>query len=51
VWTEKVLHAFGTGTDGQNPYGGLVFGSGGNLYGTTIYGGADYGGMVFELTP
>jgi uncharacterized repeat protein (TIGR03803 family) len=46
-WTEKVLHSFGNGTDGFQPYAGLIFDGTGNLYGTT-YGGA---GAVFELTP
>jgi uncharacterized repeat protein (TIGR03803 family) len=31
--------------------GGLVFDSKGNLYGTTLSGGAFFGGTVFELTP
>lgn len=32
--SEGVLHVF-TGSDGNNPYGGLVFDAAGNLYGTT----------------
>lgn len=36
--------------DGQNPYGGVVQGPDGNLYGTTNLGGANYGGTVFQLT-
>jgi uncharacterized repeat protein (TIGR03803 family) len=37
--------------DGQYPYG-VIQGSDGNLYGTTLSGGANtYGGTVFELTP
>ncbi len=51
-WAEKVLHTFGTGTDGSNPsYGGLIFDAAGNLYGETFYGGAYSEGMVFELSP
>src|ERR1019366_8435779 len=31
-WTEKVLHSFGNGTDGANPYyAGLIFDAAGNL--------------------
>jgi uncharacterized repeat protein (TIGR03803 family) len=50
-WTETVLRSFGSGTDGANPYSGLIFDSGGNLYGTTVYGGIHTYGTVFELSP
>jgi uncharacterized repeat protein (TIGR03803 family) len=36
--------------DGRLPYGGLVQGANGNLYGTTRAGGANGQGTVFELT-
>lgn len=50
-WTEIVLHTFtNTGSDGQYPYGGLVFDRSGNLYGTTFSGGKYNAGTVFELT-
>ncbi len=55
---EKILHSFtNNGRDGYVAYGGLIFDSTGNLYGTTYEGGA-YGdpinnlaGVVFELSP
>jgi uncharacterized repeat protein (TIGR03803 family) len=51
-----VLASF-NGTDGEQPEGGLVIDAGGNLYGTTSYGGPSYTGIstgygtVFELSP
>jgi len=58
--TETVLYAFCPDepegcTDGSIPLAGLVRDADGNLYGTTVYGGA-YGGVdgcgtVFEVTP
>jgi uncharacterized repeat protein (TIGR03803 family) len=43
------LHSFGGTNDGSTPYGGLVQGNDGNLYGTTQFGGASYSGTVFTL--
>jgi len=49
TWTETVLYSFAGGSDGANPYAGVIFDDGGNLYGTTMYGG-NYGyGTVYEL--
>ena len=51
-WTEKPIYFFTGGSDGANPYGGLIFDQNGNLYGTTISGGINgESGTVFELTP
>jgi uncharacterized repeat protein (TIGR03803 family) len=51
-WTEKVLHNFGISqSDGQNAQACLVFDSAGNLYGTTVNGGTQSEGTVFELLP
>jgi uncharacterized repeat protein (TIGR03803 family) len=49
-WTEKVLHNFTGGVDGGNPMAGLIFDAAGNLYGTASSGGANNGGVVFEIT-
>jgi uncharacterized repeat protein (TIGR03803 family) len=50
----KVLYSFKGGSDGANPYGGLISDGAGNLYGTTSYGGANNNcsdcGTVFQLT-
>jgi uncharacterized repeat protein (TIGR03803 family) len=50
-WNEAVLYTFSGGSDGSQPYGGLIFDSAGNLYGTTFQGGASNAGTVYELTP
>jgi uncharacterized repeat protein (TIGR03803 family) len=53
-WTETVLYRFCTLTDcadGASSYAGLIFDAAGNLYGTTVYGGAYGGGVVFKLAP
>jgi uncharacterized repeat protein (TIGR03803 family) len=49
-WVETILHSFAD-SDGALPFGGLIFDSAGNLYGTTSSGGSGNGGTVFELSP
>ena len=50
TWTEKTLYSFRGGQkDGSFPYGGIVFDTAGNIYGTTLSGGFDEHGIVFEL--
>ncbi len=39
-----------TNSDGANPLAGLIQGSDGNLYGTTVYGGTNGYGTVFRIT-
>jgi uncharacterized repeat protein (TIGR03803 family) len=51
AWTETVLYTFTGGSDGSIPFAGVIFDAKGNLYGTTLEGGADSGGVVFELPP
>ncbi len=49
---ETVLWNFGGVGDGTNPeQSGLIQGRDGSFYGTTSYGGAHNGGVVFKLTP
>jgi uncharacterized repeat protein (TIGR03803 family) len=51
-WTETVMHPFAfNGTDGALPYSGLIVDVSGDLYGTTLSGGANGEGTVFVLTP
>jgi uncharacterized repeat protein (TIGR03803 family) len=50
--TVTTLYSFGNGTDGANPYAGLVQATDGNFYGTTYQGGgANNAGTVFKITP
>ena len=46
------VYSFGpaSGTDGQHPYGGVMIGSDGYLYGTTRSGGPNGTGTVFKLS-
>jgi uncharacterized repeat protein (TIGR03803 family) len=51
--TFKTLYSFcaqSDCTDGSSPNAGLVQASDGDLYGTTLYGGADNDGTVFKVT-
>ena len=52
------LHDFGgtvttaggeSGADGEQPFGGITFDPSGNMYGTTAEGGANKGGIVWEI--
>lgn len=47
-WTETILHTF-NGSDGYQPYAGVIFDEAGNLYGTTSGGGVG-NGNVYKLT-
>jgi uncharacterized repeat protein (TIGR03803 family) len=53
AWTRTAFYSFHCGTDGAEPYGGLIFDKRGNLYGTTTLGGSGSClagcGTVFEL--
>jgi uncharacterized repeat protein (TIGR03803 family) len=54
VWTYTLLYSFceeSQCSDGAFPWGGLVIDSAGNLYGTTVQGGSEQSGTVFELSP
>ncbi len=52
AWTETTLHSFGgPGRPGGDPNGVLIADAAGNFYGTTMFGGANLYGAVFELSP
>ncbi len=46
----QIVHTFGSGTDGASPSGSVAFDSKGNLYGTTLGGGLNSAGIVWEYT-
>ena len=48
---QGLLYKFGSSPDGQNPYGSVVVGVGGALFGTTLNGGQDGSGTVFKINP
>jgi len=60
-WTDTTLYQFTFGGDGTRPWGDVIFGKGGLLYGTAFTDGSktgcstDFGdggcGTVFELKP
>lgn len=50
-WTETDLYDFTGSNDGSNPASGLILDANGDLYGTTLNGGAGAQGTVFKLTP
>ena len=47
----RVLYSFSGKADGANPHGTLLQDKQGNLYGTTVQGGAHGYGVVFRLSP
>jgi uncharacterized repeat protein (TIGR03803 family) len=51
-WSESTIYDFACGSsDGKGPQSALTFDGTGNLYGTTVDGGSQNCGIVFELTP
>jgi len=48
-WNEATLYTF-TGANGWGPNSGIILDANGNLYGTTIGGGVNNYGTVFELS-
>jgi uncharacterized repeat protein (TIGR03803 family) len=51
-WQEDILYNFRCAADGCSPYSGVAFDADGNLYGTTVGGGANPArGVVYKLAP
>jgi uncharacterized repeat protein (TIGR03803 family) len=50
IWAETLVHSFPSfPADGGGPNGGLILDPAGRLYGTTLQGGPQHDGTVFEL--
>jgi uncharacterized repeat protein (TIGR03803 family) len=50
-WLLTPLYSFQGGSDGKGPEAPLAIGADGSLYGTTVFGGTDNCGTVFNLRP
>jgi uncharacterized repeat protein (TIGR03803 family) len=50
-WTYTSLHDFTNGNDGSWPFGSVSLDTRGNLFGTTVGGGTDQQGTVWEIAP
>ena len=50
VRSKRTLHTFINGQDGGSPIAGLAVDQDGNLYGATIHGGQNFGGVVYGLS-
>ncbi len=48
---ETILYSFGGGADGFGPNSGVIVDATGNLYGTTLEGGAFNSGTIFKIAP
>jgi uncharacterized repeat protein (TIGR03803 family) len=50
-WNYAELHDFAGQSDGFFPFGNVVIGADGTLYGTASHGGTNSVGVVWEITP
>ena len=50
TWTENIVYSFQGPPDGELPGGGVIRDKNGNLFGTTVLGGQNNLGSVWELT-
>ena len=50
-WRQSVAHAFRGAPDGAYAYNGMVAGPAGSFYGSTVIGGTDDDGVIYEFVP
>jgi uncharacterized repeat protein (TIGR03803 family) len=50
-WTESVAYRFRGTPDGAFPYNGMVADAQGNFYGSTVHGGVDNEGSIYQFRP
>jgi len=50
-WKEEVVHRFKGAPDGGFSYNGMVAGPAGVFYGTTVHGGTNDEGSIYQFTP
>ena len=51
AFTETIVHRFAGPPDAAFPYNGMASDHNGHFFGTTVHGGADDEGAVYEFTP
>ncbi len=51
MWVYSNLYSFGATNDGHYPEGPVVLDASGNIYGTTVNGGMNQNGVVWEFAP
>ncbi len=51
AWNTSTLYAFSGGSDGNIPADSVVIDAYGDVYGTTVAGGAYGAGVIFQITP
>ncbi len=50
-WTYTSLHDFTGGSGGEIPFCSVALDTSGNIYGTTVTGGSQGDGTIWEITP
>jgi uncharacterized repeat protein (TIGR03803 family) len=51
TWTESVVHSFSGPPDGAYAYNGMINGDSNVFFGSTVHGGEDDEGAIYQFTP